>query len=88
MTFGEDYSRIRRDHSGENFALMRRTALSLLKHTTDKKARSIKGRRAKAGWDNSFLTTVLVNGLRKEAIELRFPPRQLEERCPQVIRQV
>jgi predicted transposase YbfD/YdcC len=68
MSFGEDYSRIRRDHSGENFALMRRTALSILKHTKDKKARSIKGRRAKAGWDNTFLTAVLINGLREEAM--------------------
>ena len=58
VSFGEDQCRIRRDHSAENFALMRRTALSLLKRVDDK-VRSIKGRRNKAGWDHGFLTRVL-----------------------------
>jgi len=52
VVFNEDRCRMRRDHSAENFALLRRIALSIFKRMSDKKSRSIKGRRARAGWDN------------------------------------
>lgn len=62
VVFNEDRCRMRRDHSAENFALLRRIALSIFKKMNDKKSRSIKGRRARAGWDNSYLAQALMMG--------------------------
>lgn len=53
MTFREDESRIRKDHGPENFATLRRNALSLLKR--DKSKGSIKQKRKRAGWNNEAL---------------------------------
>lgn len=58
VTFDEDRSRIRKDHAPENFALRRRLALCLLKQETSSK-RSIKGKRQRASWDESYLLQVL-----------------------------
>lgn len=57
MTFNEDQSRIRKDHGAENFALLRRFAIGLIKQDTTKG--SIRRKRKKAGWDDSFLLTML-----------------------------
>jgi len=62
VVFNEDRCRMRRDHSAENFALLRRIALSIFKRMSDKKSRSIKGRRARAGWDNHYLAQALMMG--------------------------
>jgi len=61
MTFNEDYSRIRLDNAAENIAIIRHTALNLLKLAKPKfkKDTSIKGLRKMAGWDNGVLSTVL-----------------------------
>jgi predicted transposase YbfD/YdcC len=58
MTFDEDRSRIKKDNAPENFGLLRRLALCLLKKDTTSK-RSIKGKRLKAAWDNGYLLQVL-----------------------------
>jgi predicted transposase YbfD/YdcC len=58
VTFGEDRSRIRKENAPENFGLLRRLALCLLKKETTSK-RSIKGRRLKASWDERYLRRVL-----------------------------
>lgn len=58
VSFDEDQSRIRKDHGAENFALLRRLAISLLKQDTSSKA-SIKGKRMEAGWDNDFLMHII-----------------------------
>jgi predicted transposase YbfD/YdcC len=64
MSFGEDQSRIRKNHSPQNFSAMRKIALNLLKKTNlefDGKIHkaSIRGKRKAAGWDNAFLIKVL-----------------------------
>lgn len=57
VSFGEDDSRIQKRHSGENFALLRRLALGLLKRHPGKG--SIKGKRYEAALDAAFLEEVL-----------------------------
>jgi len=58
MTFGEDASRVRKDHAPENLALIRHAALNLLRQEKTCK-RSVKGKRLKAGWDNDYLADIL-----------------------------
>ena len=58
MTFDEDRSRIRKENAPENFGLLRRLALCLLKKETSSK-RSIKGKRLRASWDDDYLARVL-----------------------------
>jgi predicted transposase YbfD/YdcC len=57
MTFDEDQSRIRMDHGTENFALLRRLALSLIKQDTSPE--SVRRRRKRAGWNDSRLLNIL-----------------------------
>jgi predicted transposase YbfD/YdcC len=62
VTFREDESRIRRDHAPENFAIMRRTALSLLKTApAPKKGMSIKSKRFVASLDQQFLLNAMTH---------------------------
>lgn len=58
MAFREDENRVRRDNAPENFAILRRMALSLLKqeHTC---RLGVRAKRLKAGWDPRYLLTVL-----------------------------
>lgn len=58
--FREDESRIRRGEAPQNFAVLRRMALNLLKRETTLN-RSVKQRRLKAGWDEAYLGKVLFN---------------------------
>jgi len=58
VTFYEDKSRIRKDHSPENFALLRRLAVSLLKQEKGFKG-SLKMKRYLAGMDNNYLVKIL-----------------------------
>ncbi|MFM2375269.1 MAG: hypothetical protein RLZZ165_366, partial [Bacteroidota bacterium] len=58
VTFREDDSRKRADNSAQNFALVRKIALNLLK--ADKSIKiGIKGKRLKAGWDTQYLLKIL-----------------------------
>jgi predicted transposase YbfD/YdcC len=57
MTFDEDQSRIRINHGTENFALLRRLALSLIKQ--DNSPESVRRRRKRAGWNDSRLLNIL-----------------------------
>jgi predicted transposase YbfD/YdcC len=59
VTFGEDFSRKRTGHAAENFAVLLRFALNLLRHAPAKKGQSLKGKRLRAGWDPSYLFTIL-----------------------------
>ena len=58
MTFREDESRIRRGEAPQNFAVLRRMALNLLKRETTMK-KGVKQKRLKAGWDEDTLAKVL-----------------------------
>jgi len=58
VTFQEDRSRIRKENAPENFGLLRRLALCLLKKEATSK-RSIKGKRLRASWDDAYLRRVL-----------------------------
>ena len=57
MSFDEDGCRMRTDHSAENFALLRRLALSLLKQNG--RVGSVRGKRLQSGWDDRFLQEIL-----------------------------
>ena len=59
VTFNEDQSRIRKDHGAENFALLRRFALSIIK--LDKSKGSMRRKRKMAGWSNDYLLSLLKN---------------------------
>jgi predicted transposase YbfD/YdcC len=56
--FDEDKSRIRKDHSPENLAMVRHMALMALKRESSMKV-GIKAKRKVAGWDNEYLLKVL-----------------------------
>jgi predicted transposase YbfD/YdcC len=60
LTFKEDSSRIRKRRGGENFGLLRRLALSLLKQHPEKS--SIACKRLGAALDSAFLEEVLRGG--------------------------
>ena len=59
VVFAEDHSRVRKDHGPENFGLLRRMAISMLK--AERSKGSIQVKRLKAGWDNEFLEKVLAD---------------------------
>jgi predicted transposase YbfD/YdcC len=58
MAFNEDRCRSRKKNGPENFALLRRFALNILKLDTSCK-RSIRGKRMRAGWNREFLLGVI-----------------------------
>jgi len=55
--FDEDRCRVREGNGAQNFATLRHMALNLIKK--DKSKGSVKTRRKKAGWDNSYLLQLL-----------------------------
>jgi predicted transposase YbfD/YdcC len=58
IAFREDESRVRKNHSSENLAVLRHMALNLLKN--EKTARGgIHAKRLQAGWNNDYLLTIL-----------------------------
>jgi len=57
VSFGEDASSIHDENAAQNFSLLRKIAMTLLRQDTSKG--SIKGKRKKAGWDNDFLLQVI-----------------------------
>ncbi len=56
VTFREDESRIRKDHGPENFALLRRLAVSIIKQDTT--PGSIKKKRKRAAWNRDELAKI------------------------------
>ncbi len=60
MSFREDDSRMRTGYSAENFAMMRRMALSIMKRDTHSK-RSLKGRRRICSYHDKYLEQLLFN---------------------------
>lgn len=58
VQFNEDNSRIRKENSPENMAIIRQLALSLLNQDTTSK-NSVKSKQNKASWDNDYLLQIL-----------------------------
>ncbi len=58
VAFHEGESRVRVGHAAENFAVLRRLALRLLRQDTTAKC-GIKARRLKAGWSTDYLLHIL-----------------------------
>jgi predicted transposase YbfD/YdcC len=62
VVFKEDQSRLRKGHGARNMAVVRHFALNLVRQAAD--PRSIKLRRKVAGWDPSYLATLLTSPAR------------------------
>jgi len=58
IAFREDQSRVRKDHSAENLAVLRHVALNLLKKEKSAKG-GIHAKHLQAGWNNDYLLTIL-----------------------------
>jgi predicted transposase YbfD/YdcC len=58
VTFQEDQCRIRKGHADQNFSILRRTALGMLKNESTSKV-GIKNKCLTAGWDEEYLQKVL-----------------------------
>lgn len=58
VAFNEDHSRKRTGNAAQNFSLINRIALNLLKNEKSAKV-GAKGKRLKAGWDNEYLLKIL-----------------------------
>jgi predicted transposase YbfD/YdcC len=62
VTFKDDANRMRSGNAAENFSLLNKIALNLLKQEQSGR-RSINTKRHKAGWDEQYLAKVLTSGL-------------------------
>jgi predicted transposase YbfD/YdcC len=60
VSFHEDDSRKREGYAAQNFSLINRIALGLIKNENSKKS-SVKRKRLEAGWNNDFLLKILKN---------------------------
>jgi predicted transposase YbfD/YdcC len=58
VSFGEDSSRKRKGNAAQNYSVLLKIALNLLKNEKTEK-QGVKGKRLKAGWDNQYLLKVL-----------------------------
>jgi predicted transposase YbfD/YdcC len=58
IAFREDESRVRKDYSAENLAVLRHMALNMLKNEKTAKG-GIHAKRLQAGWNNDYLLTIL-----------------------------
>lgn len=58
MVFSEDYSRKRLENAAQNFSIITKIALNLLRE--DKKTKQgLQGKRLKAAWNESYLREIL-----------------------------
>lgn len=58
VDFQEDLSQISTGHAAENFSILRRLSLNVIRLDPDKK-KSLKGRREIAGWDDNYMAYLL-----------------------------
>ena len=57
VVFKDDQSRLRKGHGAKNMAVVRHFAINLVRAKADKN--TLKLRRKRAGWDTSYLETIL-----------------------------
>jgi len=58
VSFNEDKSRKRAGNAAQNFSMINRIALNMVKNESSKK-RSVRGKRLDAGWNNEYLLKIL-----------------------------
>ena len=58
VAFNEDDCRVRVGNAAENFSILRRMALNMLKRESSSKV-GVRAKRKRAGWDPDYLITVL-----------------------------
>ena len=58
VSFNEDKSKKRAGNAAQNFSMINRIALNLVKKE-DSKKRSVRRKRLDAGWDNDYLLKIL-----------------------------
>lgn len=58
VDFQEDLSQVSTGHAAENFSILRRLSLNVIRLDDDKK-KSLKGRREMAGWDDEYMAYLL-----------------------------
>lgn len=61
VSFNEDQNRLRSGYAAENFSMMNKIALNLLKNERSVKV-GVKTKRLKAGWDENYMMKVLTVG--------------------------
>jgi len=61
VSFNEDQRRLRSGYAAENFSMMNKIALNLLKNEKIVKV-GVKTKRLKAGWDEAYMMKVLTVG--------------------------
>lgn len=61
VSFNEDQNRLRSGYAAENFSMMNKIALNLLKNEKSIKV-GVKTKRLKAGWDETYMMKVLTVG--------------------------
>ena len=61
VSFNEDQNRLRSGYAAENFSIMNKIALNLLKNEKSVKV-GVKTKRLKAGWDEAYMMKVLTVG--------------------------
>ena len=60
VTFGEDASQIRKDHAPQNFSLLKKIVLNMLRlDTTCKDKTSLRQKRKLAAWDDDIRAAIL-----------------------------
>ncbi len=62
VSYNEDQCRKRTKNAAENFALLRKITINLLKRETSKKI-GIKSKRKLAGWDNEYLEKIICSSM-------------------------
>jgi predicted transposase YbfD/YdcC len=67
VAFMEDQCRVRNGDAGENFAVLRRLALNLLR-AEKTSGRSINGKSLKAGWSDDYLVKIIMGTVGQELV--------------------
>jgi hypothetical protein len=57
--YSKDYCRKREKNAAENFNIIRKMALNIVRANKNDKRRSIKGARLSAGWNHEYLDKLL-----------------------------